>query len=480
MNALQRIRSWVARRALNAIAYEGANHGRRGANWTAPQMAPDDAAMYSLQVLRDRSRHLVRNHWAANRALDVLATHIVGAGILPSCRETDAPEYREFLRMLSKPQAQIGTQRGQSLAAVQRLVCRTVIESGSALVVRQPRSRAQMRQRGLLLPFQLAVLEPEYLDAMKDGLLENGNRIVHGIEYDATDWPVAYHILQQHPGSTIRFSDRKSVRVPASEVSHVYWQKRAGQTVGVPWMHAVLVKIKDFDDYEDAQLLRQKIAALFVAFIKNMSGDAPSSTDDLELSPGRVQWLGAGEEVEFAKPPDVGGYVDFSRVNLRSIAAGIGLTYEDLSADYSQVNFSSARMGSLVAQRLTWAWQYEMMIGVLCQDLDRWFMEGASLLSIDLGLDGQPDTKWTPPARPLIDPSREIGAIERAIASGLTSRQHEVAKLGRDVRDVDNERAEDAKRELDLQLNPDAGAGPPQDEEAAATVAALVRRAYLH
>lgn len=466
MNQLQRIRAWVVQRIRNLIGYEGATSGRRGTNWHAPTMSPDDVALWSLQALRDRSRHMMRNHWAAARAADVLATHVVGAGILPSCRESE--EYSAFLRLLSRPQAQIGVQKGQSLGALQRLVFRTVFESGMALVVRQARTRRQMRERGLLLPFQVAVLEPEYLDTMKDGQLENGNRILHGIELDSTDWPVAYHLYSEHPSSSLRVSRRPSVRVPAEDVSVVLWQKRPGQMIGVPWLHAVLVKLKDFDDYEDAQLLRQKIAALFVAFIKNMNGDAPSSTDDLELAPGRLQWLGAGEEVDFASPPDVGGFGEFTAVTLRAIAAGIGLTYEDLSADYSQVNFSSARMGSLVARQLTTVWQNEMMIGVLCQDLERWFAEGADLIGID-----PCDAQWTPPARELIDPSREVGAIERKIAAGLTSRQSEVRKLGRDVEDVDAERAQDRERESRMGLGaPDAT--DAEDEQAADEMAARI------
>ena len=450
-----------ATRTFAQLGYEGATKGRRGANWNASNRAPDDLALESLQTLRNRSRHMVRNHWAATRAVDVLATHIVGAGIIPTCRDSEA--FAAFLRELARPKAQIGTLKGQSLGAVQRMIARTVIESGSCLVVRQWRTAKQRRDRGLLLPFQIGVLEPEYLDTRKDGTRDNGNRVVHGIEYDATDWPVAYWIHTEHPGSQIYAATTPSVRVPAKDVAHVFWQKRAGQTIGIPWFHAVLVKMRDFDDFEDAHLLRQKIAALFVAFITNMnSTSAPSSTDDIELAPGRIQWLENGEEVNFAQPPDVGGFSDYTHVTLRSIAAGIGLSYEDLSADYSRVNFSSARMGSIVGRQLTTVWQEQMMIGVACAQIEDWITEAAFLAGVEVA-----PVKWVPPARELIDPSREVGAIERAIASGLTSRQHEI-----DARDVDEERKRDAEREAELGLNatdpgelaPDVDAGEDASE----------------
>ena len=445
-------KAWLANRLLGSIGYEAATRGRRGDGWNAKSGAADDVGLHSLPVLRDRSRSMVRNHWAATRAIDVLTAHIVGAGIVPSCRSNE--DFAELLKAWARPQAQVGTQKGQSLGAVQRLVCRTVIESGSAIVVRQWRTREQMRERGLVMPFQIAVLEPEFLDTRRDGP-RGDNTVLHGIEYDATDWPVAYWLHRRHPGSVLRLAEADSIRVPASEVAHVYWQKRAGQTIGIPWFHAVLLKMRDFDEYEDAQLMRQKIAAMFAAFIRTQGDDTVSrkkSTEDLELVPGRVQWLDIGEDVEFSDPPEVAGYGEFSTISLRSIAAGIGVTYEDQSGDYSHTNFSSARMGSIINRILSSQWQNEMMIGQLCQSLDMWAHEGAEVLGVpaDHELD---ECQWTPPRRELIDPSREVGAIERAINIGLTSRQEEVRKTGRNVEDVDDERKKDAEREARLGLS---------------------------
>lgn len=451
MNVLNRARVWIARRILAAAGYEGATTSRRGDGWSARSGAADDVALGGLQKLRDRSRHMVRNHWAATRAVDVLAAHVVGAGILPSCRDNAA--YHDLLKRWARPQSQVGAQKGHGLGAVQRLVFRTVVESGSALVVRQWRTSRQIRERALVMPFQLAVLEPEWLDSGRDGTLPSGHRVIHGIEYDSTDWPVAYWLHTENPGSTLRLATSPSRRVPAHDVCHVYWQKRAGQTIGIPWFHAVLLKLRDFDEYEDAQLLRQKIAAMFVAFVRNSPDSAWDTDDEIELYPGRVQRLEFGEEVEFSKPPEVSGFGEYSSITLHSIAAGIGLTYEDLSGDYSRVNFSSARMGSLVARVLTYQWQFEMMIGQLCQSLDEWTREGARFHGVNATGAG---TLWTPPRRELIDPSREVGAIERAIAAGLTSRQEEVRKLGRNVEDVDLERRDDLERERRLELASDS------------------------
>ena len=443
----RRVKRAVRDQVLAAIGYEGATSSRRSTNWQSNSTAPDDLIRYDIAMLRERSRAMARNHWAAKRALDVLSAHVVGSGIMPSCRHND--EFDAWLDAWSRPQSQVGTQKGHSLGAVQRLAFATAAVSGSALVLRRWRTPRQIEDRGLVMPFQLQVLEPEFLDTTKDGKI-GANRVVHGIEYDATDWPVAYHLHKRHPGELLYSSTGSdSVRVPAADVSHVFWQQRPGQTLGVPWFHAVLVKMRDFDDYEDAQLLRQKIAAMFVAFVRSGldSDGSPRPTDPIELAPGRLQFLADDEEITFSAPPKVEGFADYSHVTLRSIAAGIGLTYEDLAGDYSHVNFSSARMGSLVAKTLVETWQNEMMIGQFCSDVERWIAEAADLVNIEAH-----DIAWTAPPRELIDPSREVSAIERKIAAGLTSRQAEIRKLGYDVDDIDAERAQDKAREEQLGL----------------------------
>lgn len=454
----QRFKGWVRGRVLAAIGYEGATTGRRGESFKAlPWGGADDAAIWDAKTLRDRARHMDRNHWAAKRTANVIAAKIVGTGILPNARESD--EFNAYLQEVSKPQTQIGSQKGQSLATVQRLVARTVAVSGSCLVVRQRRTRRQMNDRDLVTPFQLAVLEPEFLDCTKDGEF-NGNEVVQGIEYDKTGWPVAFHLYERDPNSVLMPHTLESVRVLAEDVAYVLWQERPGQTVGVTWFAPILLKLRDYDEYEDGQLMRQKVASMYAAFIENDFGDDEEEWDpdeELSLEPGIVQQLAPGEKMVFANPPSVDGYADFAAINLRASAAGVGLSYEDLSNDYSRVNFSSARMGAITNNMLLDQWQVEMMVGILCQSLDLWLEESAELLDIATA----PIT-WTPPARALIDPMREINAIGRKIELGVSSRGAETRKLGRHVEDVDDERVKDVEREERLGLDsPDSGGDDP-------------------
>jgi len=438
-----------ADKVMNLGGFEGSTHSRRTDGWNYPKSgSADEVAQWGIQTLRERSRDLVRNHWLAKRVIMVLVSGIVGKGIRPSCKGNK--DFDDLLKSLYKPQSQVGGQKGQSLLSVQRLVARTVIESGSCLVIRDYRTFDQMRERNLALPMQFRVLEPDFLDCRYDGI-RDGKLVYQGIRYDRTGWPEAYRIYRNHPGTIYPHKDNlTSDWIDSTDVSHVFWQERAGQTIGIPWLAPVILKTRGMDEFEDAQLVRQKVAALFSAFVRS-DVEYEDDNDLVSLEPGRIQYLGAGEDIVFPDPPTVGDYDEFTTSQTRGIAASVGLSYERASNDYSRVNFTSARMSALVERDLEKQWQDEMMIGMLCQDLDRWIEEGATLM----GISTEGECKWTPPARELIDPSREVGAMERKIAAGLSSRQHEVEQLGRDVEDVDEERQRDEEREDSLGLNSD-------------------------
>ena len=70
----------------------------------------------------------------------------------------------------------------------------------------------------------------------------------------------------------------------------------------------------------------------------------------------------AGKDVRFASPPSVGEFDQFRGPMLLQIAAGYGITYEALTSDLSQANYSSARMGHLEFSRNIDCWQKQILI----------------------------------------------------------------------------------------------------------------------
>ena len=63
------------------------------------------------------------------------------------------------------------------------------------------------------------------------------------------------------------------MRVPAAEVMHLFRSLRPGQLRGVPWMANALVRLWELDQYDDAELLRKKFAAMMMGFITRQNPD---------------------------------------------------------------------------------------------------------------------------------------------------------------------------------------------------------------
>lgn len=414
------------RRAL----YEGASKSRRTEGWKTRPSSANAETRSALGILRDRSRDLVRNNAYAARAVSVIANNTVGAGIL--AKVTPASE-RVGRYIGDRVRTWLDTPACDAdgvltFSGLQHLVMRTVVESGECLIRRRRRRSTDAGP----LPLKLQVLEPDFLDSTKEGRLANGNIIIQGVEFNAIGERVAYWLFADHPGDAFRYRRIESKRVPAEDVIHVYRVDRPGQVRGVPWCAPVIIAMRDFADFEDAQLMRQKIAACFAVFVhgEDPTSIGGSSGDTIQLSetvePGIIEHLPPGKEVSFAQPPGVDGYAESARFSLLKIAAGFGVPYEALTGDLSNVNFSSARMGWLEFQRNVDVWRWQMLIPTLCDGVASWIAESLLLDTSDLRFE------WTPPHREMIDPTREIPAMRDAIRSLLISHPEALRELGYD------------------------------------------------
>jgi hypothetical protein len=195
----------------------------------------------------------------------------------------------------------------QDFYGLQGLILHSVIESGECFV----RFKTNRNQA---VPLQFQVLESEFLENTTQ-LLPNGNRIVGGIELNPQGRRIAYHLHKHYPGDD-SFSGDETVRIPAKEILHIYKLMRPGQIRGEPWLARVLLKLHELDQYDDAELVRKKTAAMFAGFVtrldpeSSMLGEtAPNEVGQAfaGLEPGTMQFLEPGEDVRFSQPGDVGG-----------------------------------------------------------------------------------------------------------------------------------------------------------------------------
>jgi lambda family phage portal protein len=366
----------------------------------------------------------VRNNAFAARAVAAIAQNAVGTGIVARTRNAQASNlWRTWIE-------QCDADGAYDWYGLQTLVARTVVESGECLV----RFRPRREEDGISPPLQLQVLEPDYLDSTRTGRTDTGYAI-QGIQFDLVGRRVGYWLFDRHPGeaSTLVGSTLPTSKlVPASEVLHVYRKDRPGQERGVPWLAPVIMRMRDLDDYEEAELVRKKIEACFAAFVVGgdpgrtlgaSRTDAGSAKRIESFEPGMIAYLSDSEDVRFATPQPSSGYPEYVRHQLRAVAAGLGMPYEVLTGDLSQTNYSSVRAGLLEFRRLIDQFRWQVLIPQLCQPVWKRVM---SLAGVDASV------TWTPPKWEWVDPAKEAAAVQSNVRNGLTTLREAISEMGYD------------------------------------------------
>lgn len=413
--------------------YEGASKSGRTGGWVAHGNDSQSEIIPYVQVLRNRARDLVRNNPYAERGVRAIPANVVGEGIIPLVKTSDPKKIEQAKKIDGVLKAwadkkEIDFMDQQNLYALQNLMCRETVEAGQCFAVRKWRSKRKTNQ----IPFQIQIIEADHLDLTYNAELSNGFSIKNGVETNVQNQIVAYHLFNNHPGLAYSKEGMKRTRWPVEDVLTTFRMDRVGQNTGVPWLTPCLVRMKDFDEYEDAQLIKQKISAMFAGFIKDLESNGDDSDDDFEggmLKSGLVKKLAPGMDITFSNPPAITGYGEFATVSLRSCSTGLGVTYEILTNDYSNVNFSSGRMGWIEFGRNIKQWQAHMMIGQFCEGVEKWFFEGCELIGLDVaGL----YMKWTPPRREMIDPVKETNAVIKQVRAGLKSMSQAISEQGMD------------------------------------------------
>lgn len=433
-----------ARYRMAASHFDAASTKYRQKNWGAGGGDVNAVNFGAIELLRKRSRDLCRNNPIAKRAVSVLVDSVVGDGIIPSIETDDEGLKTEIEALLREhlDSTAIDASGRMNLYGLQRLAMRSIVESGEILWLRRTRRPSD----GLPLALQIQTLEAEYLDDRREGILPSRNMEYDGIEFDLIGRRVAYRIFNSHPEAHNQ-AYPESRRVMAGSVVHGFRMDRPEQRRGTPWLAPVMARLHDLNDYADAQLLKQKIAAMWVAFTvdQDHEGDplpgAASADVATDLVPGMFEHLPPGRDVRFSEPPKVDGYPDVMREGKRDVAAGLDLTYESMTMDMSNVSFISGRLGRLEMNAAMSAHQWTMMIPQMCQPLEEWLREA---LAMEVGDGREYRFKWTPPRFPVVDPKAEVEADTMAVESRFTSRQRVIRRNGFDPEEIDREIAEDA------------------------------------
>lgn len=405
-------------------SFEAAGGGGR---WGFAGMAhPHTAAMNARTTIAGRAEWLVANSPHAASLVGVAVNALTG----PFTARATGPDAAQIEADRTRFSRQI------ALPALQRRAARSVIVQGEAFILLRVDP-----DTGALSP---ELLDPVQVDRMLDRENPDGSRITGGVEFDAFGRRVAYWVRPDPPGVALARM-RDPVRVHAADLLHLFDAHWPGQVRGLSWLAPVLTRLVEIDALEDAVLARAKTSALFAGFIRDASGEAggftgeatPAGGLETGLEPGVLKILGPGQDISFPSVPDADFATDFLKANLRSVAAALGLSYEQVSADLSGTNLSSIRVGLMEHRRRYAELRDSLIIRSL---LDPLWMRLHTLAALSgqrpWPANGDLETAfavdWTPPGWPAVDPAKETTADVAAVAAGFKSRREVIAARGRD------------------------------------------------
>lgn len=444
--AASRIRSQIAVRMLDSEVrkFDGAGRGRRFGNSGYDTSSQNQQIAFALHTLRERSRDLDRNFGYAKNAMRHIGNSVVGTGIMASPNsKTKNKKEEDVVKVVWKDWAEstdCDFDGLQNFYGIQKLVLRAVAKSGSCFV-----RRVWKKYKKGSISLELQILQPDFLDRSRTGMImDNGEYTVNGVQFDKNGKRIAYWLFDKHPFDF----KTESKPVPADDICHVFVPEDPGQIDGLPFMSSVILPMRDFDEYQDATLMKQKTAAFYAGFVtKDGDGSLSAANTDKpkyeKLEPGTIQELNPGETITFSNPPTTEGNNDYTRQSLALHAAGLGLSYESYSGDLSHVNFSSGRMGWIKEQGNVEDLQWNVVITILCNRVWKWFTKAAYLSAMIP--DANIGVTWTPPRREMIDPVKETKALSEKVRNGFMSWQDAVRSLGYNPEEILAEMIKDAK-----------------------------------
>lgn len=425
-------RRWESSRSidsLNATILAGATTAARRAGWYARN-----------------------NPWVA-AAVDSLVGNLVGAGIKPQSTHPDRA-VREalqalWLRWTDTP----GAGELTDFYGLQAMAVRAMIESGESF------ARLRIMSENSVIPLQIDLLDREQVPSDLHRDIGGGSRIRAGIEFDSAGRRIACWVSPSRPGDPLGSLRMEPFRVPAADCIHMFKPLVAGQLRGITWLAPVLLRLHELDQFEDAALVKAKVAALFTGFITDpdgtvggLSGSSNAGVLTVGMEPGSLIPLPPGADIRFSTPTEHDAYAPFVKNHLRAVAAGLGLPYELVSGDLEGVTYSSIRAGLIEFRRRVEQLQHNVVVHLFCRPVWDRFVRLAVLTGelpardFDKNQDAYLGCKWLPPKFDYVDPMKDVQAEVMAIDAGLKSRSQVISERGYDAEQVDAEVAADSER----------------------------------
>ena len=428
---------------------------RLTADWVMQPVSADAGIRWSLRALRARSRQFVLDNEYATRFVHLMAENVIGqhgieaqpANMLGDRFNTELNK-RLKAAWLEWGEPETCTMDGrQSWPGLQQLIARAWPADGEVFIQLVPTDNK--------FGFALRLLDPDLCDdTLERARGPQQNAIRMGVELDEWERPVAYWCWSHHPQDYTIPMDQARVRIPASQMVHLFTQYRPGQTRGYPAFTPVLFKGQMLNGYAEAHVVATRMGAAAMGFLETdpaavdpPAGDENMPAPVLEAEPGTFPELPYGKKlVDWTPNFPQTSFAEFMAAGLGAFSAGLNTSYGSLTGDLSSANYSSMRVGSLQERD-----GYQILQQYLATHLHRRVYRAWLNQALLTGAVAGPSRNasalwacwWQARGWPWVDPQSDLDAAETEIRLGLKSRTTICMERGQDFGEVAKELAEE-------------------------------------
>lgn len=486
-------------------ALEGADKiDRETALWNPSMQSPDKIINSAKQLADARGRDMVQNDGYANGAAALHRDNIVGSQYRLNAQPNYvmlnvSPDWAEEFQKVVEARFNViaesednwlDASRKNTFTGLVRLAVGGFVITGEVLAT------AEWIRNEPRRPFKTAIqmISPDRLtnpNGMSDDDVWR-----RGIKRDSRGRSIVASIRKSHPSENYTADSFTWVEVPfekpwgRKQVIHIIEQLLPDQSRGISDMVAVLKQMRMTKRFQEITLQNAVINASFAAAIESELPDGEvfaaigaGSTDPMAgLTTYLNGYMGMlGTYLEAAKNINVDGVKiphlfpgtklnmqpvgtpggvgsGFEESLLRHVAAALGLSYEQFSRDYTKTNYSSAR----ASMNETWKFMQSRKKSVADRFANNiyalWLEEEIANGNIPLPpgknrdwfyeplvKDALTQCSWIGASRGQIDETKETQAAILRIENNLSTIEEECSRLGKDFRQVFEQRAREKK-----------------------------------
>ncbi len=509
--------------SMRGIGYESAyaaasQFDRAIAGWQPSLRSADAEVIRDNAKARARARDLYRNHPYAKQIVRLASLAVVGRklrfatkvdhtflGIDEDEADRWGKEFDRIWEMYAHPQGEgvwIDARRQLNFSQMMRLAVKTRIVDGEVLMTGEWRQFGKYKSC-----FQFVDV-----DRLSNPHGKPDSEFLRaGVELDEHGAPVGYHIRNRHQadiGIGTTAASMSWTFVPRETewgrfvAGLSFMSERPEQHRGITDFTTVMRAMKQEQEYSEADLASAMMQAMYAMVIKSsanydkiaevMGAEVEVDEDGNAVDPykaaildqlavsaayhseakirgfdgGRVPALVPGEELQMVTPGNKGSNaVEFTKSQVKKFSAGLGADPISVSQDYSDVNYSSARM-SVASNWRAHEVTRDDLVADIAMPMVRGFLEEMFFTgALDLPKGLKPSDFWAAlPALargkfmasgpPMLDPEKERRGQLQGWQLGLDTLEQMAAEEGDDWRELVRQKAKEVKemRELGVPL----------------------------